>query len=131
MTDANEPGPIERFSAAAVADDRPMIFSRWLLDFSRTIDAEIAALHAKIAALKARLPEPEPARETGWAVVDRDGDPFATCGFVRRDGPLTPLIVWFPIKQQAQILASSARDAGKETSRAALLYKDTLEEVDA
>lgn len=85
---------------------------------------ELAALHAKIDALKARLPNPEPARETGWAVRNRRGGGLYTriAGFDRRSGAIN--VLWFPDKGAAGVLVG-ALSYGEPV----LLYKDTLEEV--
>lgn len=100
---------------------------------------EIAMLHAEIAALKARLPEPEPApepaRETGWAVVDSEGDPYTVDGFFFKktilcgDHP----VVWFDkavASDFCNAIWKAKKRSGMVSHRPALLYKDTLEEVD-
>lgn len=87
------------------------------------LNGALAMQHADITALKARLPEPEPARETGWAVVTGDDGVilyFGTSGFSRE--PL--YLLWFRDAREAEALADAAGDG-----RPALLYKDTLEEV--
>lgn len=118
-------------NAAAVhmgARDRPL---EALLD---AIGNEIAALHAEIAELKAATPAPKP-RETGWAVVDQDGDPFSKDGFAfafKREilgRGFWKKVIWFEDKDGANAFARAITKVSINPARAALLYKDTLEEV--
>lgn len=86
---------------------------------------ELATLHAEIAALKARLPEPErEERVTGWAVKNRNGGLYTrVAGFDVSAGALN--VLWFPGKKAAGVLVG-ALGYGEPV----LLYKDTLKEVD-
>lgn len=70
-------------------------------------------------------------RETGWAVVDGDGDLLSTIGFPSKRAALTDdtiLVVWFDSEGDAGILANAIVAAGGE-ARAVRLDKNTLEEV--
>ena len=85
---------------------------------------EIAMLHAEIAALKARLPTPEPARETGWAVKNSSGGLYTrVAGF--EHGARRTSVLWFPNNKAAGVLVR-ALGYGEPV----LLYADTMEEVD-
>lgn len=95
---------------------------------------ELHALHAEIDVLKARLPEPKPERETGWAVVDLAGDPLADDGmflFKKTILGSDHRVVWFD-KATAEAFCNAVAECcggRKVPPRPAMLYKDTLEEV--
>ena len=99
---------------------------------ARTTAAEFKALHAEIAELKARLAEPEPPRETGWAVVHWGYVYVKFSGFVRAGVALRDEapVLWLGEEAVAAGLAVALSDEDINC-RPALLYKDTLEEVNA
>lgn len=96
------------------------------------LDARIAALEA----LNASARQPAPPRETGWAVAydDEDGLNIFVHGgpgnetfraFFIHDNVFPPFVLWLDTRDDAETLA---RLLG--IGRAALLYRDTLEEVE-
>lgn len=98
-------------------------------DGDETIDGKedrVAEMERRIAALEAAasvVSEAEPQRETGWAVLDEAGRALTEVLF---SGGHRRLVSWLGSREDAEALA---RLLG--TGRAALLYKDTLEEVAA
>lgn len=117
-----------------------------IADGFEALHAELAELKAACLGLKDRIAgiegrvcgRPEdtpdaPDRETGWAVVDGDGDPYTTTGYMlKRDAVNMRNVVWFS-EETSKAFCGAVRALGDTgsiaTPRAALLYKDTLEEV--
>lgn len=90
------------------------------------LDRAVSAMNEQIKELRAaikKLQEP-PKPETGWAVVDEDGDPYTRDAGFTDDYGLDDAI-WFDTEAEAAVLAKAL---GRDT-RPALLNRETLEEV--
>jgi len=104
-------------------------------DGDETIDGKedrVSALEAAHARLVERVTALEYARKatvaTGWAVIDENKDPYTRSeGFISRMAITHHDVLWFITREPAVALAAAL---GSDT-RAVLLDKETLEEVDA
>ena len=115
---------------AATADELAALHAE-ISRLDGVLTEELEKLRAQIAAaLEAAMLAPEPEREKGWALVDSDGDPYTTDGYVFKQNSRYGgrKVVWFS-EEVAKAFCDAVCAAGG-SARAAILYKDTLEEVE-